>query len=256
MKVRLKTGIAVNYEAAGDGVPLVFIHGIGANLRFWDAAFHAFANTHRVLRYDICGFGETDHAADAEYTIPLLAQDAYALMTELRITGPVIVGYGLGALIALEVAMRRPGYPRAIVLVSPSLPHKEVREQLLDRLGSADTAAAAEVLIGAELSRGFLAARPDAVDEYRQLIGASDSDQFRAALEALPVSRVPWGAHLVRCATLVMAGEADPGSDSIRSLQASIPGAAFALLPSGSALPIEAATEFEATLSKFLVTAA
>ena len=49
----------LHYQIAGTGDSVVLIHGLGADLRIWDAQFPVFAQRYRVLRYDIRGHGKS-----------------------------------------------------------------------------------------------------------------------------------------------------------------------------------------------------
>src|SRR4051812_40671751 len=53
-------GARLYYEAAGAGHPLVLVHAGIADCRMWDEQVDAFAEHHRVIRYDLRGFGRSD----------------------------------------------------------------------------------------------------------------------------------------------------------------------------------------------------
>ena len=47
------------YESAGSGAAVVLVHGNAGDRRHWDAQFRALAAGHRVVRYDVRGFGKS-----------------------------------------------------------------------------------------------------------------------------------------------------------------------------------------------------
>ena len=47
------------FECAGEGDPVVFLHGFGLDLRMWTPQFEALQSTLRVIRYDLRGFGRS-----------------------------------------------------------------------------------------------------------------------------------------------------------------------------------------------------
>ena len=49
----------LHYASAGAGDTVVFIHGFGLDFHMWDAQWHAFAQRHRVIRYDLRGYGSS-----------------------------------------------------------------------------------------------------------------------------------------------------------------------------------------------------
>ena len=96
-KIDIETGLAeVNstqlyYEVAGTGTPIVLIHGHGGDRRHWDDQFEAFAKNHKVIRYDVRGFGKSAK--------PVLEQsysnhdDLKALLQHLGISKAHICGF-------------------------------------------------------------------------------------------------------------------------------------------------------------------
>jgi len=52
-------GTELYYEIAGDGHPLILIHGGAVDNRAWDDQFIVFAQHHRVVRYDLRGAGKS-----------------------------------------------------------------------------------------------------------------------------------------------------------------------------------------------------
>lgn len=106
------------YEMAGSGPDIVLIHAFSFDHREWDLQFEALAKTHRVVRYDLRGFGRSslpteqyDHGDD-------LAQ----LMHHLNLVRPLLVGVSLGSNIALNFAARNPDQIFGAILSSPGLP--------------------------------------------------------------------------------------------------------------------------------------
>ena len=111
-------GGQIAYEVAGGGAPIVFIHGFSLDMRMWDPQFEHFSRTHRVVRYDLRGFGRSSVPA-AAYDH---CDDLVALLDRLGIERPLLVGLSLGANIALRFAADWPDRVAGIVLASPGLP--------------------------------------------------------------------------------------------------------------------------------------
>jgi pimeloyl-ACP methyl ester carboxylesterase len=49
----------LQYEAAGDGDPVVFLHGFGLDIRMWDAQWPVFTGLYRTIRYDMRRYGRS-----------------------------------------------------------------------------------------------------------------------------------------------------------------------------------------------------
>ena len=54
----IANGISVNYEVAGEGAPVVLIHGLAMDLTFWDHQVAPLAGHFEVIRYDARGMAE------------------------------------------------------------------------------------------------------------------------------------------------------------------------------------------------------
>ena len=111
-------GQRVHYWEAGEGPPVVLIHGASGNLRDWtfDIA-PMLAERYRVIAFDRPGFGYTDRPErgfDPAVQARVLADAARSL----DIVRPVVVGHSWGAAVALAWAMAHPGKLRGVVSVS------------------------------------------------------------------------------------------------------------------------------------------
>jgi pimeloyl-ACP methyl ester carboxylesterase len=119
-------GTRLVYEVVGDGPPVVFVHGLALDRRMWDDQVAALAARHRVVRYDLRGFGESaDPRAGEEYTH---AADLRALLAHLNISRAALVGLSLGGWVVLEFAVTYPEAVSALVLADAvvrrySFPH-------------------------------------------------------------------------------------------------------------------------------------
>ncbi len=114
------------YEVAGSGRPVVFLHGFTLDARMWDGQFESFAQHHRVLRYDLCGFGRSSTPAGAPYSH---AGDLRALLEQLDMAPACLVGLSMGGGVALDFALTYPDAVQALVVVDATLGgHRWARE--------------------------------------------------------------------------------------------------------------------------------
>ena len=57
--------VAIYHETAGEGPPLVFIHGFSLDSRMWDSQFSFFSKrSYQTVRYDVRGFGRSVPAGE------------------------------------------------------------------------------------------------------------------------------------------------------------------------------------------------
>jgi pimeloyl-ACP methyl ester carboxylesterase len=107
------------FTRTGAGEPLVLLHGLGSSRGAWAAVVPALATHFDVVAVDLPGFGDSDALpAHIEPTPAALAGMLAALLDELEITGPHLVGNSLGGWVALETAKIRP--VQSVTLLSPA----------------------------------------------------------------------------------------------------------------------------------------
>lgn len=111
--------IRVNYLSEGEGSPVVLIHGLGNDLSLWNDVAAILARQHRVLRYDVRGFGATDKPS-GPYSMAQFGQDLCGLLDVLGIRSAHLMGVSMGGVIAQRLALDRPECVRSLVLVSTS----------------------------------------------------------------------------------------------------------------------------------------
>jgi len=102
----------INYDVAGKGPTVVFIHGWAHNISVWDDQVPAFKSRYRVVRYDSRGFGRSTGYAD-ESAEP---QDLLLLLEALRVKRAYIVGHSRGGSVALRFASAYPSHVAGLVL--------------------------------------------------------------------------------------------------------------------------------------------
>lgn len=132
----------LHVEVAGDGPPVVLLHGLTASHRYVVmGSRHLERAGHRVLTYDARGHGASDPAPDPQaYRYEDLTDDLVAVLKEHGMHRAVLVGASMGAHTAVRLALRRPELVAGLVVVTPAfLPGHERDERSLagwDRLGA------------------------------------------------------------------------------------------------------------------------
>ncbi|MEM6991416.1 MAG: alpha/beta fold hydrolase, partial [Myxococcota bacterium] len=113
-------GTSLAYADLGQGEhTLVLIHGLGSYMPAWKNNASALARQHRVIVVDLPGFGKSDKP-DASYTMDFFAGKVLALMDELGVQRPVLVGHSMGGQIAMRYALSYPERHAGLVLTSPA----------------------------------------------------------------------------------------------------------------------------------------
>jgi haloacetate dehalogenase len=101
-------GIKQHYIEAGDGPPVILLHGFPETAYAWRKQVPALAARHRLIIPDLRGYGETDKPA-AGYDKRTMAADILALMDRLGIERAPLIGHDRGARVATRFAKDHPG---------------------------------------------------------------------------------------------------------------------------------------------------
>src|SRR6476660_4633243 len=110
-------GVRLYYELDGEGSDLVFVHAGCADSRMWDEQFSTFAHHHRVLRYDMRGYGKS---TVSKYSFSN-REDLYDLLEFLGIQQAHFVACSIGSFAVTDFALEHREKVRSLVLVSPAL---------------------------------------------------------------------------------------------------------------------------------------
>ena len=113
---RTDDGIALYYEEAGAGEPIVFIHEFAGDYRAWEPQMRHFARTFRCIAYNARGYPPSDVPKDPEsYSQDRARLDALAILDHLGIQRAHIVGLSMGGFATLHFGIHHP--ERALSLV-------------------------------------------------------------------------------------------------------------------------------------------
>ena len=91
-------GTTIAYDLVGRGAPVVFCHGLTSSRHAWDPITALLANDFSCVRMDLRGHGKSSTAPD--YTLPSMVADVRAVVEELGLGDPALVGNSLGATVA------------------------------------------------------------------------------------------------------------------------------------------------------------
>jgi pimeloyl-ACP methyl ester carboxylesterase len=105
------------YESVGSGEPVLLLHAGVADMRMWDAQVEAFAPTHRVIRFDAQGFGQSPAAAEPATR----ADDIHELLRSLDVPKAHVIGVSMGGAAAIDFAVAYPELVGTLVPVAAGL---------------------------------------------------------------------------------------------------------------------------------------
>lgn len=108
----------ISYVEAGDGSPIILIHGIPVWGYVWHGLYPKLARTHRVLIPDLLGFGYSDKADCFDRSIASQAHMLDAWMEQLGIPRATLIGHDIGGGVALQMATRFPGRVERLIVMN------------------------------------------------------------------------------------------------------------------------------------------
>jgi len=254
-------------RTSGSGVPLLLLHGFMGRGSGWSAHATVFARHFRVIVVDLPGHGRSGIPGDpARASIERSADDLAAILRRSDASPACVLGYSLGARLALRLAIAHPSVVSRLVLESPSAGIATEVDRRARR--------AADEGRAARLERDGIGAF---VDEWeREPVFASQATLSAARARRLRAERLrnrPAGVAAslrgagqgsmeplherlaeVHASTLVIAGALDPtGQARAVSVAAGIPGARLEIVAgAGHAPHLETPTTFRSLTLDFL----
>jgi pimeloyl-ACP methyl ester carboxylesterase len=102
-----------------DAPAVVMLHGFGASLHTWEAWARALSPDHRVIRFDLPGFGLTGADPAGDYSDARSIAVLLALLDRLDLPRVALIGNSMGGRIAWAFTVAHPERVAKLVLVSP-----------------------------------------------------------------------------------------------------------------------------------------
>jgi len=213
-------GVTLAGEEAGEGVPVVLLHGLTATRRYVVMGSRSLERGgHRVVLYDARGHGRSSPAPDpGAYGYDRLAADLLAVLDELGIDRAVLAGASMGAHTIARAALAHPERVAAVVLATPAFdPEADPDLERWDRLSAGLREGGVDGFVDAYGEPEVPEAFKDTVRRIlRQRLSAHEHPEAVAdALRAVPRSRPfeAWddlAAIDVPVAVVASRDEADP----------------------------------------------
>jgi pimeloyl-ACP methyl ester carboxylesterase len=111
-------GARIAYDEEGDGPPIVLVHAGVTARGMWDDVVPLLATDHRVIRYDLRGFGETVEDEELPF---MLSTDLIGVMDAAGVDTAIAVGVSMGGGAVLDACLTNPDRIRAAVAVNPGI---------------------------------------------------------------------------------------------------------------------------------------
>lgn len=113
-------GLRVSYQEAGQGYPVVLVHGLSGSWRWWVRNIPALAQRYHLYLVDLPGFGSMRHARK-HFALQQAADWLYHWMQAVGIERCHLIGHSMGGYISIRLAAAHPDLVSRLVLVSPAV---------------------------------------------------------------------------------------------------------------------------------------
>lgn len=191
-------GLQMYYEIHGTGQPLVLLHGaysaIGTS---FGEILPGLAQTRQVIAFELQAHGRT---ADIDRPLSLehMADDVAAALGYLGIEQADVLGYSMGASVALHVVIRHPAVVRKLVLISVTYNLAGVHPNLMEGFGEMTP----EMMFGSPWHDEYLRIAPRPQDFATLFAKKTQMDQ---GIQDLPAAAI----QAIQAPTLLIIGDSD-----------------------------------------------
>jgi len=247
------------YDVTGNGPAVVLVHGLGLNRQMWQwlaPELHDF----RVVSYDLTGHGESPDPEGAP-DLQMFGEQILRLIDHCGIVRCAVAGFSLGGMIARRFAIDHPDRLMALaILASAHGRTEDERAAIMLRVETARRSgpgATVEAALERWFTEPYRAANPEVMEQVRRWVLANWPDIYPAIYQVMAEADAELTQPIsgIRCPTLVMTGDADPGSPPAmaRRMADAIPGAEAVILPGLRHMGLaENPNQFNAPLIDFL----
>jgi len=244
-------------EQFGKGSDLLLLHSLLTDRRVYDRILPALSRGRRITIVDLPGYGAS---AAVEPRLSSYAEAVGGLCEALALSPDLaIVGNGLGAFVALAMAVQRQERIGRMVLagVAARFPEdaKGAFDQMADRALAEGMSAVAEIGLSRIFTEEYMANHPDMVEERRRALLRMDPAGFAAGCRAIRDLDFTGTLGGIEVPTLVVVGSDDQATPPQygRAVADGIPGGLYTELPDVAHGPqLQAPAEFFAAIAPFL----
>ena len=251
-------GSSIFHEIAGEGLPLIFVHGLGSTGNVWHAQRVALSKYFKVVTLDLTGSGRSDKS-ERHYTMEKWCEQIAGLADHLKFDKIVLIGHSMTTVLAQKFAARHGNRIHALVLCGPITELSQVGKEAFTKRAETVTkegmiAVADQVVTGA-LTPATRESNPALAGLVREMLLANDPPCYAGHCHALiSGSSKPDQPH-IKCPTLILVGDQDSVTPlaNARAIAAAVPSAKIRIVPATAHLTmLERPETFNAALVEFL----
>lgn len=247
----------ISYRSAGEGIPLLLLHGLAGNSRSWVNQFHILSKTNQVIAWDAPGYGGSD---DFEPDVDAFTDALHELVQSLGLSRFFLLGHSMGGVLAGRYASRFPDQLLGLILscthVGSGAPKgSELPAGYQSRVNDLNTMSQKDY--GLSRATAMLAPNTpsDIFDMAADISGETRAVGLENAARVITETDNSRGLAALSIPTLVISGEVDPvvSPDKTDKLIHLIAGAKNVVISGAGHAPyLEKPDEYNRALDSFL----
>jgi pimeloyl-ACP methyl ester carboxylesterase len=208
--------VELYYEIYGEGRPVILLHDALGNASHWANQVGPLSLDRQVIVVDARGHGRSTRG-DKPFSYGQMAEDVFGLMRQLGVEDVTVVGWGDGAIVGLDLAMRHPGWVRRLVMFGGNYDLSGLKP-------------------GVEKTATFAAYARKALADYNAMSPAADFERLFADMRTMWKKEPAYTARdlrKVKAPTVVMIAEHDETVEQEHSqkLAQALPAGRLLMLP-------------------------
>lgn len=182
--------IDLSYDDLGEGlIPIVFLHGFPFDRTMWQEQLDFLKSTHRVIAYDIRGFGKSIDE-ESHLSMDLFANDLILFIEKLDLEKVILCGLSMGGYIALNAMKRFPSRFEALILcdtqcIADSYDAKVNRYKTISDIKEFGASNFNEGFIKKVFHESTITNKPELVEQLRNVVFSNSQHIISQGLLAL-----------------------------------------------------------------------
>jgi pimeloyl-ACP methyl ester carboxylesterase len=254
--------IEMAYETAGQGVPVVLIHGHPFDHTMWQPQVKAFSDFYQVIMPDLRGYGKSTLPDPANTRFEDYATDVILLMDHLNIGSFHLGGLSMGGQIIMEIFRQAPDRIKSLIFADtfagPDTPEaKKTRNEQATRLEKEGMDGYANEVIGKMIRREHVESMPEVAAHVMKMMKGTSPVAAAAAMRARS-ERINYLSEVlpqINIPTLVIVGRQDEFTPIAKAeeLQGNLQNCKLVIIEDAGHMPnLEQPEEFNTAVLDFL----
>jgi len=255
-------GIELCYQTAGNGTPIILVHGHPFDHTMWDPQISAFSKDYQVIAPDLRGYGKSSLPGPANTRFEDYAADMLSLADYLGVDSFHLVGLSMGGQIIMEIYRQAPSRVKSLILAdtfaSLDTPEaKQARDEGAKRLEKDGMDGYADESIYKMLKSDHVASMPEVADHVLKMMKATSPVAAATAMRARS-GRIDYLSEVlpeINIPTLIIVGRQDEFTPVAKAeeMQQKLQNCKLVVIEDAGHMPnLEHPDEFNQTVLDFL----